>query len=168
MPMLVCQNTAYKFKQEATHGAHAIQKNSRLPALHRFDNDGVPIFSTPHAGTVNAGFSQEERATKAEYAPAVNTAYAAAQQADYAGKPISSHTRVGGFMARILEMGFYSQNSSALCPYDGDIGQIKLENCKIEGRTGRKPETPRACELAGKREKSVFQGKSGKVSVIWL
>ena len=53
----------------------------------------------------------------------------------------------------------YSQNSSALCPYDGDIWLKKLENRKIEGRTGRKPETPRACQYAGRREKSVFQGK---------
>ncbi len=125
------------------------RKNSRLPALPRFDNDGVPIFSTPHADTVNAGLSQEERAAKAEYAAAVDTAYAAGQQADYAGKPISSHTRLGSFMARLLKLDFYSQNSSALCPYDGDIGQIELENWKIEGRTGRKLGTPRAYNLAG-------------------
>lgn len=52
-----------------------------------------------------------------------------------------------------------SQNNSALCPYDANIWLKNIENWKIEGSTGRKTETPRACKGVDKREKSVFRGK---------
>jgi hypothetical protein len=242
-----------------------------------------------NAGAVNAGLSEEERAAKAGYAAPVDTAYVAAHQTDYAGKPAREQKRVGSFMAVGLDLdnsgtistttvaqnatkapggqaitfnwdntsyqkkvgwvsandamlvldkdfnqsvdngtemlsnplvadaakglrslatwdanadgvinsldpvyrqlkvwqdfnqdgdntsyktiggrqqavqdervGDNSQNSSGLSPYDGDIGQIRLENWNIKAGTERKTKTSRACQRAGRREKQQFQGK---------